>query len=98
MTGNCSSEYKIVNKQIVESEITKKRDLSNCTSRSHNITKLNPVTYDVNSVSNNQEWTVFNSVMSIVKKKRRQYKYKDVKLYIDEFITKKIINTAQPLP
>lgn len=52
VTGNCSSEYRIVKIQETETEITKTRDLSNCTSRSHNVTKLNPVTYEVNSVSN----------------------------------------------
>ena len=50
-SGNCSSEYRIVKVKESEAEIIKTRNLSNCTQRSHNITKLNPVMYGVNSVS-----------------------------------------------
>lgn len=51
VSGNCSSEYKIVKARESETEIIKTRNLSNCTKRSHNDTKLNPVMYGVNSVS-----------------------------------------------
>lgn len=51
VSGNCSSEYRIVKAKESEAEINKTRNLSNCTQRSHNITKLNPVMYGVNSVS-----------------------------------------------
>ena len=50
VSGNCSSEYKIVRVQEEETEIIKTKNLSQCTNRSHNITKLNPVMYNVNSV------------------------------------------------
>lgn len=51
VSGNCSSEYKIVKSKQSESEIIKTRNLSNCSKRSHNVTKLNPVMYGVSSVS-----------------------------------------------
>ena len=50
VSGNCSSEYKIVSVQEDETEIIKTRNLSQCNNRSSNFTKLNPVMYNVNSV------------------------------------------------
>lgn len=52
VSGNCSTELKIVRESDEgDREILKIKNLSQCTNRTHNITKLNPVPYNVNSVS-----------------------------------------------
>lgn len=52
VSGNCSTELKIIRESDEgDKEILKIKNLSQCTNRTHNITKLNPVPYNVNSVS-----------------------------------------------
>lgn len=50
VSGNCTAEYRLVGFKGTETEITKAKNLSLCSSRSLIKTRLNPVMYDVNSV------------------------------------------------
>ncbi|XP_068740726.1 uncharacterized protein [Montipora capricornis] len=49
VSGDCKSEYRLVSLKESGMEITKAKNLSQCSSRSYTSTKLNPVLYNVNS-------------------------------------------------